>query len=373
MSATRSAFSAETDSAAAAAELIARLGEVDPRVVVFFAGIKHDGAALGDALARRFPGAQVLGCSTNGEYTEGGFGKGGATALAISREEIGACAATLARVGEDVDAGVAAAAERLSARLGAPLRELDPTKWIGLALLEGASGREERINAALGDVAPFLPFVGGSAGDDISFSGTWAYADGELAGDGVALLVAEMLGPFTVFKTCHFEATARTVEVTRCDPERRLILEIDGLPATEGYARALGVQVEELGFPLFIANPLGLMIDGEPWLRSVVRDEGDALFMACAVAPGARLNVMRATELVEDARAKLARAQAALGGSVHGGLFFNCAYRMVEAQMKGVEAAYHEALSTVVHAGMHSNGESYLGHINQTLTGLVWR
>lgn len=373
MSATRSAFTAQVDSVAAARELVAGLGDVDPRVVVFFAGVKHDGAALGGALAERFPGAQVLGCSSNGEFSDGGYGKGGAVALAISRAQIGACAVTLARVGEDVGAGVRAAAERLSARLGRDIRELDPARWVGLALLEGACGREERINAALGDAAPFLPFVGGSAGDDITFSGTWVYAGGEVAADGVALLVAEMNGPFAVFKTCNFVATERTVEVTRCDPARRLILEIDGEPAAQAYARLVGVKPEELGFPVFLANPLGLMIEGEPWLRSGVRCEGDALFMACSVVEGARLNIMRATDLVEDAAAKLGRVQETLGGAVGGALFFNCAYRMIEAQIKGIEAPYHRALSTVVHAGLHSNGESYLGHINQTLTGLVWR
>lgn len=373
MSATRSAFTAQTDSAAAARELVAGLGDADPRVVVFFAGVKHDGAVLGAALAERFPGARVLGGSTNGEFCDRGHGKGGAAALAISREQIGACAVALARVGEDVDAGVRAAAETLSARLGRSIRELDPARWAGVALLEGAHGREENINAALGDVAPFLSFVGGSAGDDISFTGTWAYADGEYAADGTALLVAEMTGPFAVIKTCNFVATERTVLVTRCDPERRLILEIDGLPAVQGYARAIGARPEELGFPVFLANPLGLMIDGEPWLRSVVRPEGDALFLACSIVEGARLNIMQATDLVEDAAAKLERVRAELGGPIGGALFFNCAYRMIEAQIKGIEAPYHRALSTVVHAGMHSNGESYLGHINQTLTGLVWR
>ena len=373
MSATRSAFSAQTDSAAAARELVAGLDGARPRAVVFFAGVAHDGAALGGALADRFPGACVLGCSTNGEFSDGGHGKGGAGALAISDEHVGDCAVALADVGGDLDAGVRAAAEALSSRLGRPIRALDPERWAGVALLEGARGREERINAALGDVAPFLPFVGGSAGDDITFSGTWAYADGRLSRDGTALLVAEMRGPFEVFKTCNFVPTERFVEVTRCDPARRLILELDGVPAVEGYLRAIGARPEELGFPLFLANPLGLVIEGEPWLRSVVRPEGEALFLACAVVEGARLNLMRATDLVAETRAALGRAADRLGGPVGGALLFNCAYRMLEAQIKGIEAQYHEALSTVVHAGMQSNGESYLGHINQTLTGLVWR
>jgi hypothetical protein len=272
-----------------------------------------------------------------------------------------------------VEAGVRAAAAQLSARLGQSIRELDPERYAAVALLEGARGREEKINEAMGNVAPFLPFVGGSAGDDITFSGTWTYADGQLARDGTALLVAEMQVPFRPFKTCHFTATEQVVTVTRCDPARRLIYELDGQPAAERYARIADARPEDLAFANFLAHPLGLMIDGEPWLRSGVRREGDALFFACAVAPGARLNVMRATDMVKDAEQKLAAARQAFGGALGGAIFFNCAYRMLEAQITGAEQRYHAALSSaVVHAGLHSNGESYLGHINQTLTGLVF-
>ena len=44
---------------------------------------------------------------------------------------------------------------------------------------------------------------------------------------------------------------------------------------------------------------------------------------------------------------------------------------MLEAQLSGQEAAYHAVLSTLPHIGVQSNGESFLGHINQTLTGLI--
>jgi hypothetical protein len=369
---TRSSFSGETRSPEAARELIAGLGDADPRAIVFFANVDHDGAALGHALEQRFPGACVLGCSGNGVFGDHGHGKAGAVALAISRSQIGACAVALADVGGDLDAGVRRAADQISARLGRSIRELDAAHWAGVALLEGARGREERINAALGDVAPFLPFVGGSAGDNIGFTGTWTWADGRLLADGTALLVAEMLTPFRIVKTCNFVPTDRSVVVTKTDPARRLLLELDGEPAAQYYGRAIGVAPDKLGFTDFLANPLGLMIDGHAWLRSGVRTEGDALFFACAIVEGARLNFMQATDIVADAEAALERAHIELGAAPAGAVLFNCAYRMIEADTKGQADRYHAALSRIVHAGVHTNGESYLGHINQTLTGLVF-
>lgn len=373
MSRLGSARSRDPRSDVAANEIIAALAGTDPSVVVFFAGVKHDGGVLGRALEAAFPGALVVGSSSNGEFCDNGYGKGGVVALGLPGDVIGARAAAMADVSGDINDGVKRAADAISSKLGRDIHGLDPSsQWVGLALLEGARGREERINEAFGYVAPFLPFVGGSAGDDISFSGTWTWADGTLAADGTAMLVAEMRVPFRAFKTCHFVATDRVVTVTKADPERRLMLELDGEPAASYYARAIGVSPDELSFTHFLKNPLGLMIDGEPWLRSGVRREGDALFFACSVTTGAKLHFMRARDLVEDTQKKLTRGEAAIGCPPRGAILWNCAYRMLEAQINGVEEAYHKTLSRVVHVGCHSNGESYLGHINQTLTGLVF-
>jgi hypothetical protein len=367
----RTAYSKNKISAEAASEIRQGLAGSAPRALVFFAGVDHDGAVLGRALEEAFPGACVLGCSTNGEFCDRGYGQGGVAALALGEEFIGSCAVAMADVGGDIEAGVQAAAERLGGKLGQSLRALDPERFVGLALLEGAKGREEAINSALGNAAPFLSFVGGSAGDNITFSGTWTWADGQLSRDGTALFVAEMRSRFRTVKACNFVPGKTCVTVTRTDPARRLILELDGEPAALHYARVIGENPDELRFEHFLAHPLGLMIEGEPWLRSVVRREGDALFCACAVVEGARLHFMEATDLVADSAKKLEQAAADLGAPIAGALFFNCACRMLEAQIKKQDAAYHELLSSIPHAGMHSNGESYLGHINQTLTGLI--
>ena len=130
MTRARSAFTANTSPAAAAQELIAGLEGVDPRVVVFFAGLAQGGGQIGAAPERRVPRACVVGCSGNGEFSDGGHGKDGAAALAISRAQIGACATAMI-ADDDIDAGVRRAADQISARLGRSLRELDPARWGG--------------------------------------------------------------------------------------------------------------------------------------------------------------------------------------------------------------------------------------------------
>jgi hypothetical protein len=369
-----SAYSDLSLSADATAEIVRQLGvarTAAPRCIVFFAALSHDGAIIGQTLQASFPAAHIIGCSSNGEFTDGHFGKGGVAALALYDDTVGALASTQLALDAGIRQGASAAAERLGQQLGVPLRELDPQRYVGIALLEGAKGREEQINEALGDVAPLLSFVGGSAGDNISFSGTWVFAAGRQEKDACALLVVELLRPFAILKTCNFVPTPTELTVTRADPSRRLILEIDGKPAAQRYAELIGAKAEELAFSHFLENPLGLMIDGEAWLRSGVRTDGNALFFACAVLEGMTLHLMQATDIVEDTKHAFVRAAQQLGAPLRAAVLFNCAYRMLEVQLKGVQESYHQALSALTHAGLHSNGESYLGHINQTLTGLV--
>ena len=82
----RSAFSSQTDSVQAASEIVQKLaagGTAQPRCVVFFAGLAQDRAAIGGALQAQFPSTQVIGCSANGEFSDGHYGKGGVAALAL--------------------------------------------------------------------------------------------------------------------------------------------------------------------------------------------------------------------------------------------------------------------------------------------------
>ncbi len=368
-----SAFSAAADSASVAAELLSGLDQGSPLVVVFFAHISLDGREIGDALRARFPGASVIGCSANGVFADRGYAVKGASAIALGPTIVKRTASTLARIGDGVAVGIRAAAQRLSASLGSSLRELPYEHYVGLALLEGAGCKEEQINERLGDEAPLLRFVGGSAGDDIQFKETWAYCDGDYATDGCALVVLEMACPFTFIQTCNFEPTDRMVTVTRADPSHRLLLELDGRPAAEVFAEWAGKPASELAFSDMLAHPLGLIIEGRTFTRSPVRVDGTGMFMACGISEGTELNVMRHVDLVSDTREKLAKLTEELGGTPDGAVLFNCAYRMIEAQIVGSEGPYQATLSAIPHAGLHSNGETYLGHMNQTLTGLAFR
>jgi hypothetical protein len=369
----KTAYSSALSSEDVAHELSQSLADSSARVIMFFCAHTRDGALISRLLKERHEGAVVIGCTSAGEYTDAVYGRGGVAAMAIPASKINTCAATLARFDESVEAGIAAACERLSAALGSPLRDIDPKRHVGLVLIEGAKGNEESVNEFLGNAAPFLSFVGGSAGDDIAFRRTELFLDGESTDDGAALLVMELNGPFAVVKTCNYEPTEHSVTITKLGGPR-VVLELDGRPARQVYAELLGVDPAVLAHEHFLTRPLGLIIEGQPWLRSVLAlpEEPGSLMMACQLVEGMELSVMRPLDIIRDTLAAMDRAQHAMQRPIAGAIHFDCAYRRLEIEVRKLQTDYHRAISRQPLLGLHTHGESWLGHINQTLTSLVF-
>ncbi|HEY4012363.1 MAG TPA: FIST N-terminal domain-containing protein [Polyangiaceae bacterium] len=356
----------------AVADLARQLGGVDASAVLTFFDHRRDGAAIVGGLRDHFPLAEVIGCTTVGEFTERSYGTGGAVAVALSRHKVSRAASALASYEGGVVEGVRAAAERIGEKLGEDLRQCDPERYVGIVLLEAMKGKEEEANDALGRVAPFLSFVGGSAGDGLRFAETRVYAEGRESTDGAALLVLRMESPFSIVKTCSFtQREGASFRVTKADPARRIVYELDGKPIVAAYSAALGIPGDRLDGGVFSSHPLGLMIEGSPWIRTpqqVLPDGG--IRFACQLVEGMRIDIMNTTDLIEDTGRAFAQAERAIGGRASGAVLFNCAYRRVDIEQKGLTGAFRQLL-TFPTAGFHTYGESWLGHMNHTLVGLL--
>ncbi len=94
--------------------------------------------------------------------------------------------------------------------------------------------------------------------------------------------------------------------------------------------------------------PVGLMIDGVPWIRS----------------PQRLLHLMTSTDLEGETRAAMRRLSDELKGPPAGGLFFNCILRRLEMDAQRSHEQFLEALRPLEISGFHTYGESWLGHIN---------
>lgn len=370
----RSIATTSPNTAAAVADLLEQLTGFEPVVISFFAAHHHDGDAIANSLKVRFPSAHVIGCTTAGEFSERGNMSGGVSALALGRAKVQRAAARIVHYDRgDVDGSIRAAVGAIARELGIDNpRAADPKKYVGIVLFDGLSGREEQVNEILGNIAPMLSFVGGSAGDALEFRSTSVFANGARTSNGVVLMLLEAAVPFTVGKTCSFAPTEHAFRVTRADVPNRVVYELDGRPVLEAYASALGLKPEQLDSNVFMSHPVGLIIDGEPWIRSPMRAvDGGGLKFYCNIAQGMKIRIMKSTDLVADSHRAIGDAQKALGAPISGGLAFNCVLRRLEMDAKGLHDGFLESFRGMQVGGFHTYGETWLGHINQTMTA-VW-
>lgn len=370
MSSIQTAFTQEGDAAQAARDLKDKLAAAAPRLVIYFATSTQDLGALAAAMEKAFAPATVIGCSTAGEIISGRMLRGAVVAMALGGDVV---ADVSVEVVTGLRAGgnpIPAAFESFGIRFGAPMRKLDPSRHVGIILVDGMTGAEERLMDAIGSATDVL-FVGASAGDDLAFKSTHVLVRGKALSDAALLAVLRVEKGFSILKTQSFATTGKKLVATKVDEAARTVLEFDGRPAAVAYAAALGVKPEALP-ALFGPHPLGLMAGDEPFVRSPQQVVNGAVKFYCAIGEGAELEILRSTDIVDETRAALERKRKVLGG-MSGVVNFNCILRTLELQRNGQDQAYGALFADVPTVGFSTYGEEYLGHINQTATMLVLR
>jgi hypothetical protein len=368
-----SAFSSAAVTERAAQDIITSLQGFEPALLIFFTSSRHDGLEITKALRAFAPNARITGCSTAGEFTDKSYTTGSISVLAFSRHKVKRVATALATYELGVENGVLEATRSLSRQLGCDLRELDPTRHVGLIFDEALHFREDEVNEILGHAAPLLSFVGGSAADDWQMKAARVYDNGRSSEDGCVLTLIELDAPYAILKTSSFESSGMTMRLDRA--HGREVYEMNGRTALEAYAAAVGRAAEALDHQVFMANPLGVMIEGEPWVRSVIGVlPNGGLNFGARMIEGTELQLLRYTDLVGDTSRALAATASQLGKPVQGAVLFNCAHRCLAINARKLQEPFASALGTQGYplAGFHCYGEDWLAHLNQTLVGVLF-
>ena len=363
----RVAHTAKVTVDSAAADLHHQLGDAANSLVIYFASSSYPQGELAAALHGVLGATHTLGCSTSGEIITGALKKRSVVAMALSAEDSGPVAVKMVKDLHD-RAALERALASLGDQLGTPLRDVDPATHAGIVLMDGLSRGEERFLDALGDLTD-LPFVGGSAGDDLDFVQTWVTLDGRATTGGAVLAVFQPPRGFEIIKTQSFVQSGARLVPTKVDEEQRVVLEFDGKPAADAYAAAIGSSPAELSTK-WISHPLGLMAGNEPFVRSPqqVTDAGVAFY--CAMKEGTPLSVLTSTDIVADTRRVL---DTALQRPASGLINFNCILRTLDLEARGQHDAYGKVFNGVPTVGFSTYGEAYVGHVNQTATMLLLR
>lgn len=356
------------------AGLLEGLGARQAVAVLYFASSAYDPTEIAGPLTQRFPSAAVIGCSTAGEFTDAHTGTGGISAVALPQGILTKATAALGDLSTDVAAGTDTAVRTIEDRLGQRLRDLNPDHHLGFVLIDGMHGAEELVNERLGNAAPLLNTVGGSAGDDLTFDHTWVAVGDQISRCGVAVMVCAVDVPFRIVKTCSFTpAPGKPLQITKADAPNRTVLEFDGRPAATAYAQAVGVDVDQLDASVWMEHPVGLMIDDQPWIRSpqAITPDGGIKFYA-QILDGMTVHVMNPGDLVTQTADAITTARHELDGHSSGAVWFNCILRRLELDANDLNDQFLTALGQTPAAGFHTYGETWLGHVNQTLTGVLF-
>jgi len=363
----RTAYSTK-DLPASVADLRAQCGDRAPRVVLFFGSARYDASELSGLMRESFPGSRLVGCSTAGEIAGSSMLSGSVVAMFLDDDLVEDAAVAVIR---NLSAGIHIkdALRELESQFHAPVSSLDLDRCVGIVVADGLSGAEEQLMERLGD-ATDIPFVGGSAGDDLKFLRTHVLAEGREYSDAAVLLLLRLKHGFDIVKTQSFRPLGKTLVATKVDESRRLVMEFDRVPALDAYAQALGVTPEEAE-TRFFKHPLGVMAAGEPFVRSPQHTEGRGIVFYCRIPEGMELEVLDATDIVADTRAAVEARKSA--GDIAGMIDFQCILRTLQLRNEQRCDQYGEIFRGIPAIGFSTYGEAYLGHMNQTSTMLLFR
>jgi methyl-accepting chemotaxis protein len=350
--------------------LKAKLGPLDPALVLIFASTSQPLPEVLPAVQARFPKTTVLGATTAGEFVESRDAKGSIAAIALAGDF-----RVSAGIGEnlrhDVEGATRSAIACLTKEVpGYPHRAalllLDP--------LTGAGEEATLITAA--ELGPSIPLAGGAAGDDLKMKSTQVGCGNRVAEDAVVIALLHSKRPFGLGVAHGHQPISKRLTVTRS--EGNTVFELDGKSAwevwadeTRSHAGERGVEPDRLdeqevgGY--LLRYEAGLPVGGDHKIRAPLsRGENGALHFACGIPEGAQIHITESTpeRQIDSARRAAGLARHALGDQTPAGaIVFDCICRNLILGDRFFDAvdAMSAELGGVPLAGFETYGEIALG------------
>lgn len=354
-----------------AAETLARALGAGPfaLVVVFVSPQVNRPGALMAQLDTMLSPAALVGCTTAGEIGASGYVEGVVVAMAFPASLFIAQTLLIEDLGAIDPAGVTGDLIRQRSLMAA-----ERPAWthdFAFLLVDGLSGKEDELAAALAPGLGATPLFGGSAADGTRFLETFVFHRDRVLRNAAVLVQLRTACPVRVFKFDHFRPTETRMVVTGADPSRRIVHEINAEPAALEYARLLGKDPAQLTPFTFAAHPVVVRIGGQHHVRSIrqVDENGDLIFYS-AIDEGLVLTLAEADDMVEHLKGSLAGLSSESPPDAI--LACDCMLRRMEAQEKQLTTRVSALLRDHGVTGFSTYGEQLNAmHVNQTLTGVA--
>lgn len=360
------------DARAAVDEIYSQIAQSEMELVVFHCSIDYDLSALTTALNAAFRGITVIGCTSAGEIGLDGYQEGGIVAYSF--------ASAIATVGvltfDDLNSFSVTKSQEAVMTLRHALENktgsVTPKNSFAFMMIDGMSMREEMVARVIHGGLGEIPLAGGSAGDGLKFEKAYVFCGGRFRDNCAVVALVHCRCPFKVFKSQHFIRTDERIVVTNSIPAKRTIMEINGFPAVQEYARAVGLAVPELTPMIFAAYPVMVRIGNSEYMRSIQRvtPEGNLVFY-CAIDTGIVLTVAKGIDLIDNLEHALAEVEEEVG-TPQIIIGCDCILRNLEIKQKNLLERTSAVLRRHHVIGFNTYGEQYNGmHVNQTFTGIA--
>ncbi len=275
------------------------------------------------ALLREHFGDRLVGCTTAGEITPAGYRRGTLTGLTWA------------------DPQAAMETELLvptSRRPHRPRSQPPRSDCFGILLVDGLSTAPARLIDRVPGPARMRRCIGAAAGDGLALRESHVYHGGRFHRDAAVYAQIRPGVPFRIFRTHHFEAGYDQGIVTRVDPLRNLVLEINGRPAADEYRRLSGWDPRRTDSETLACHPLMVWAGRARFVRTPreVTSDGGLVFFS-PVRTGLVVSGTRPLDLLRQTRGALADLWDGFEPDCI--LGFESAQRRVLARRAGVEDA----------------------------------
>jgi hypothetical protein len=201
---------------------------------------------------------------------------------------------------------------------------------------------------------------------------TFLYHEGQFSTNTALLCLVQIEAPFRAFNTKHFRGTDEKLVVTKADPERRLVHELNAAPAAAEYARITGFATDQLTPSIFATHPMVVRVGGQNFVRAIQRVNADgSLTFLCAIDEGVVLTVASSIDLLTDLEATFDEIAEEIG-TPDLVIAFDCILRGLEMDQRQMRRAAGRLTSRNNVVGFCTYGEQCGAmHVNQTFSGIA--
>ncbi|HWJ79741.1 MAG TPA: FIST N-terminal domain-containing protein [Niallia sp.] len=353
-----------------AIEELAQTLHKDPALVLFFTSTAYSFEELTTQFVKKYPNAQIVGVTTTGEIGPFGFDEFSVSVQSYSHQ-IGKIKASL--INDIVKYPIFERNNIIDAAktVGINTQSTSIEKE-GLAFVfpVGLKAAEEKMLSVINSIFTHdgFPVFGGTAGDDAKFETTFVSVNGQITSTGGAVIFMKPTIDFYILKENNFNSTGKKLKITKADPEKRIVYEMDGRPAAQAYANAINVPTHDLA-KHWALHPLGRKFSNDFYNASPfeVKPSG-AIEFYCQVYEGTILDVLQPRDAVKVMENTIDQFSNHFG-ELYGVLTCNCILRKLQFKQEHLFQTLNDRLKQLPNlCGFSSYGEQLnKSQLNQTM------